>query len=82
MDEEITHYIDNTGARTDNRDLTTTVVQYENSKHEYVVDTRFALWIVENALENADVPEELYKGHVETLNDLLNGSMEEGEDDA
>jgi hypothetical protein len=59
MDEEITHYIDNTGARTDNRDLTTTVVQYENSKHEYVVDTRFALWIVENALENADVQYEV-----------------------
>ncbi len=76
------HHIDDTEVVVDNRDLTTTMLQYEDRpRTAYVIDTRFALWIVENALENADVPERLYKEHVAVLERLLNASEKAREEE-
>jgi len=45
-------YIDDTNVEIDNRDLRTTNVQYEGRRERFIIDTRFALSLVENALEN------------------------------
>ena len=68
-------YVDDTDVEIDNRDLRTTNIQYGGSGLRFIVDTRFALSLVENALENA-MPGEQYqdvaRSHIAALYRLLN----------
>lgn len=67
----MTVYIDDTDVTIDNLERTTTELTYEGSTEVYSVDTRFALELVRNALENANELDEAYMPHVNVLMDLL-----------
>ena len=71
------YYIDDTDVSIDNRDLRTTELTYKDVPSQlFIVDTRFALQIVEDALENA-MTARAYKDtgaekHIAALYALLN----------
>jgi hypothetical protein len=67
------YYIDDTGVETDNRDLRTTELRYEDIPNTtFTIDTRFALEIVTNALENSEFPEDTWRTHANVLLAMLN----------
>jgi len=67
------YYIDDTDVTSDNRDVFTTELTYKDEPEAlFIVDTRFALWLVENALENADRLGPLHKMCLKFLEDALN----------